>query len=88
MFEAEYLKLEIENNLLRSLKEPILTANEIFKTNISLNLHTQVMTAPVRRSNWDKISAISEVFPEKFAEAMRTFGQKLIDKAKLKLVPK
>lgn len=41
--------------------------------------------APIRRDNWDKISSVMEVFPEKFAEVMQKFGQDLIEKAKSKM---
>ena len=85
LFEAEYLKLEIEKNLLKNLRVPILTANEIFKSSIASHLSIQMRNAPIRQDNWDKISAVMEVFPDKFAEVMKKFGQKLVDKAKSKM---
>lgn len=88
LFEAEYLKLEVDKGLTQRLIIPLYAVNQIFKTNICSNLNTQFIAAPERRKNWDKISAIGEAFPDKFAVCMQTFGQKLLDKAKAMLVPK
>ena len=88
LFEAELVKIEIEKHLFQHLREDIYTANEIFRTNISKNIIDQMELAPVRKSNWEKISAVAENYPDKFAEAMAGFGQRLLDKAKMMVGPK
>lgn len=88
LFEAEYLKLEIEKDLLNALREHVHSANQIFKTNVCSNLEDQMIEAPIRKNNFSAISAICESMPNPFAQAMAEFGQRLIDKAKARLAPK
>jgi hypothetical protein len=88
LFEAELVKIEIEKRVFNHLREDIHTANEIFRANIAQNISNQMKLAPGRKSNWEKISAVAENYPDKFAEAMANFGQKLVDKAKAMIAPK
>ena len=88
LFEAELVKIEIEIRLFNHLREDIFTANEIFRTNIAKNIIDQMELFPIRRSNWEKISAVAENYPDKFAEAMTGFGQRLLNKAKMTIGPK
>ena len=88
LFEAELVKIEIRIRMFDHLREDISTANEIFRTNIAKNIIDQIKLFPIRRSNWEKISAVAENYPDKFAEAMAGFGQRLLDKAKKMIGPK
>lgn len=82
LFEAELVKFEIEKQLNKHIRIDVYTANEIFKSNITINMMNQIKLTPIRKDNWEKISSIAENYPNKFAEAMAIFGQKLVDKAK------
>ena len=73
---------------MRNLRYPIYNANQIFKTSVGSNLSSELRYAPIRRDNWDKISAVLEAFPGQFDEVIKAFGQLLINKAKAKLMPK
>ena len=88
LFEAELVKIEIEKKLFNHLREQIHSANEIFRANITQNISNQMKLAPSRKANWEKISAVVENYPDAFADPMRAFGQKLIDKAKSLIAPK
>jgi hypothetical protein len=88
LFEAELVKLEIEKKILGSVKEPVFIANEIWRYNIASNIGRQMFLAPTRKSNWEKIAAVVENYPDNFAQMMADFGQKLLDKAKSLIAPK
>lgn len=82
LFEAEYLKLEIEIKLRKSIALHIHTANMIYKTNICQNLRHQMERVPHRKNDYAEIAAVCETVPHTFEDAMRIFGQRLVDKAK------
>ena len=88
LFEAEYLKLELENELLAAIRDPVHSVNQIFRTNVASNFDQQIMCAPERIMNYASMAAVCETLPDAFSVAMQAFGQKLLEKAKSKLAPK
>ena len=74
--------------MLNNLRDPIKWVNQIFKTSIGLNFSREIKSAPERRATWENISAVLEAFPNQFDQIIREFGQRLIDKARNKLIPK
>lgn len=88
LFEAEYLKLELENQLLAAIRDPIHSVNQIFRTNVASNFDQQIVCAPERIMNYASMAAVCETMPNAFSAAMQAIGQKLLEKAKAKLKPK